>query len=276
MEGSCKNYHIKTQHGRINYYVLGKGPKVMLCFHGYGQDASAMIPLASIMSEDYTSYCFDLFHHGKSFWSSKEHAIEKSFWVEVLTQFLSEQNIKTFSITAFSLGGKLALVTTEYFISQIDELILLAPDGIKTQRWYNLATYPGVFKNFFKSVIIKPHRFYRVVNTLNHMGVLDKGIKKFAFKEMSTLRQRRLMYYSWVAFRNLSTDSGKIIRLLNEANTKVTMYLGHYDKIITQEGVAKFTDNLDSIDLVLLNSGHNSLVAELVNHLQSNASLPKG
>lgn len=260
MTSEINNRYIKTEHGDVNYYVYGRGPKAMLCFHGFGLDGLAMLPLAKAHLDTYTYYSFDLFYHGKTFWTSKEVSHEKIFWKELISEFLKEENINRFSLAAFSLGGKLALLTTEYFALQIEELILLAPDGIKTSSWYNLSSYPTFIKKYVKTTIVKPHRFHRIINILKTVGAIDSGILKFANSQMDTIRKRKRVYYSWIVFKNLVADLSVVTRKINDQQIRVTLYLGAYDKIITPDGLSKFTGHLDNIVIKTLESGHNDLI----------------
>lgn len=269
MSKTPQSHQIRTEYGNINYYKRGTGAKTMLCFHGFGQDGLTMAPLAEAVFTEYTAYCFDLFYHGNTFWTSEEKPIEKTFWVNLLNQFFENNNITKFSITAFSLGGKMALVTTEYFTPQIERLILIAPDGVKTQTWYNLANYPLIFQKYVKTIIVKPQRFHRLINFLKAIKVLDSGIIKFANSQMDTISKRKRVYYSWVSFKKMTTDIKKVATLINASNIPVTLYLGEYDKIITENGMNVFTNLLTSVTVNKLSTGHNDLIDHIVENARS-------
>src|ERR1041384_3075655 len=111
----------------LNYIRSGDGERSMLTFHGYGQDNSVF--------NNYTGYTFyhiDLFFHGKSEWNKGEEPLEKDEWKSLVEELLVKNNIQTFSVMGFSMGGKFALATLEAFPGRVKEIILLAPDGIKT------------------------------------------------------------------------------------------------------------------------------------------------
>ena len=137
--------------------------------------------------------------------------------------------------------------------------------------WYNLATYPGVFQKYFKSIIVKPHRFHRIVNTLKKTNLVDKGILKFANTQMNSIKKRRQVYYSWMAFKKLTTDLTLVSEKINMADIPVEMYLGKYDKIITREGMRVLTDKLNRIEVTLLECGHNTLINHTASHLKKHS-----
>lgn len=254
----------------ISYIKYGNGSKAMLAFHGFGQDARAFEPIEQVIG-DYTVYSFDIFYHGRSFWARHGDSLSKSEWMNLIDHFTRFHDIRTFSLMAFSLGGKFALATFESLPSRVESIILLAPDGIETQLWYNLATYPLVFQNYFQSMIVKPHRFHRIMKWANKLGVVDKGILKFAASQMNTVKKRRRVYYSWIAFKKLTFNINHVAELMNEHSVNLTIYTGLHDKIITSEGMQRLTDQVRSAQIIELNSGHNDLITHTAKFLKQNS-----
>lgn len=252
----------------IHYYKMGNGIKTKLAFHGFGLDGSSFKPIADSWSNVYTIYSFDLFYHGKSHWGEPNNKLTKQQWQKILQAFFQKEKINDFSLMAFSLGGKFALTTLELFPHKIKEITFIAPDGIKTQMWYNLATYPLIFQNYFKTMIVKPNRFFKILNLVKSVGLLDKSISKFAASQMNSARKRRRVYYSWVIFKDLKSDMKYIGKLVNTHNIEVTMFLGSYDKIITEEGMNKLLHKLKDYDLHTLECGHNNLIPHVAAFLR--------
>lgn len=261
---------IEFHNHTIHYHRFGHGSKVMLAFHGFGQTGSDLKPLADSLADEYTVYCFDLFYHGRSYWNNKDEAMSKKFWADFINLFTKQQSISTFSLCGFSLGGKFALSTLEAFPEKTEKLMLLAPDGIKTSMWYSLATYPVAFKSYFKSMIVKPHRFFDLLNTINRTGLVEKGIAKFAATQMNTIKKRRRVYFAWVVFKELKFKLHKLGKLINQHNIEVTMYLGTYDKIITEKGMQRLLKYLNDYKLHLIKSGHNQLIENTARHITRN------
>ncbi len=143
----------------LHYSLTGKGKKVLLAFHGYGQTKLHFRHIAKQLSGQYTLYTFDLFFHGKSIWPFKDNPLTKNFLAGMMSAFLEKEKINQFSLMGFSMGGKMVLSLLEQFPDRVEQLILIAPDGIKTSFWYSLATYPGWTKQYFRSLVISPYAF---------------------------------------------------------------------------------------------------------------------
>ena len=260
---------------KLHYEKLGNGPKVLLAFHGFGQDLWYFEPVAEALKEQFTIYAFDLFFHGKS-WLDKTHApLHKEFLTRLIQQFLKKEKISKFSVTGFSMGGKFALTVLESFPAQIHSFYLVAPDGIKTSFWYNVATYPGWLAGFFKRTVVKPQPFFRMVNTLNRYKLMHPGVLRFASFQMNSPAKRLKIYKSWTGFRLLVFDIPAMVKLLNAHKIPVIMFFGTFDKIITAQALAFFTDALEDAKVVTLKTGHTHLLEEVGKYLQRHPDLRK-
>ncbi len=255
-----RNQFIRHNTSNLHYAKTGNGEKHLLVFHGFGQDVSVFEFFARSLAPHYTFYVFDLYFHGKSTWAHGEKALSKEEWTQTMTSFLQENNIARFSLAGFSLGGKFALATLEGFPERTEQIFLIAPDGIKTSFWYSLATYPGVLRKFFKSMILHPRRFHSIAHFLNKSGLVDQGLIRFAEYQMNTVEKRSRVYYSWVVFRHLRFDLNHLAYLINSNTIKLTLITGKYDKVITPKNMKHLLKKIKEYRFEVLESGHTGLI----------------
>lgn len=246
----------------LGYQKAGKGSESILLFHGFGQDNTIFNSLINELGDRFTLYSFDLFFHGQSKWLLDETPLSKIFWKELLGQFLIKNNIEKFSLIGFSLGGKFALACLEGYAARINSIILIAPDGIKTNFWYSLATYPLALRSLFKSMIIKPGRFLSFVKLARLLKLTDAGIIRFAKSQMDTEEKRKRVYYSWIVFRMLKFDMNDLAAIINTHKIQLTVIIGKFDKIITVKNVNRLLLLTRNHDLKVLEAGHNNLIEE--------------
>ena len=239
----------------LNYRKSGSNEKVMLTFHGYGQNNTVFEKYKGC-----TFYHIDLFFHGKSVWPKEEEPLEKSEWKKLIEDVLKKNNITRFSVLGFSMGGKFAMATLEAFPDRVNEIILLAPDGIKTSFWYSLATYPFAFRKLFKSMISNHPRFLRIASVSKKLGLIDKGVLRFVETQMDSEEKRKRVYYSWVVFRHLKFDPDNIVMLINQHHIKLRLFVGRYDKIITAKNMTRLTSKIPNSQFEILDAGHNNLI----------------
>ena len=242
------------------YNRKGHGKKILLLFHGFGQDHTAFHPLIESLMDDYVFYSFDLYFHGQSTWAKGDLPLEKQEWKNTIGSFLTDNAITEFSVLGFSLGAKFALATLEAFPEKTKAIFLVAPDGIQTSFWYTLATYPILFRKLFKSMILHPDRFFSVARMINAFGLLDKSVLRFAEHQMNTVEKRSRVYFSWVTFRHLSFEMKTIARLIEKFDISTTILVGRYDKVIPPEKMNRLLLYLKHYKLEVAEAGHNQLL----------------
>ncbi len=263
---------IEIEQSKLIYTTYGNGKKKLLAFHGFGQSAKDYSSFSEAVQDEYTVYSFDLFFHGESIWKKKEKPLEKESLAKFISAFLEKENIKRFSLVGYSLGAKFSLTILEKFSAQIDSIVFIAPDGIKTNFWYSLATYPILLRRFFKVMIINPKPLFGLMRFLKKMRIVDKGLYKFATSQLITESQRNRVYYSWTVFRHLYFDITDIASLINIHQIKVKIYLGKFDNIITENNMGVLLKLLNDYDLNMLDVGHSTLLNAVANFLSKTDS----
>ncbi|MCU0355499.1 MAG: alpha/beta hydrolase [Cytophagales bacterium] len=248
------------QNSQLHYTRTGTGSEILLAFHGFGQTHAHFASLAAQLADRYTVYTFDLFYHGHSRWSHREQPLTKAQWRQGMESFLAQENIGVFALAGFSLGGKFALATLEAFPERVTELILIAPDGVKTSFWYSLATYPSWTRRLFRRVVVRPGEFQQLARLMRRLRLVDKGVLRFAESQMNTREKRHRVYFSWMVFRDFAFDMERMADEINRRHIPLTMFLGRYDKIITQANMTRLLKRVPHHRLVVLDSGHSQLL----------------
>lgn len=264
MKRTYNNFEYKKS--LLHFSKYGRGDKVLLCFHGYGQNNSDMNTLQEVLKEKYTIYTFDLFFHGESFWHEKEKPLSKQFWFDLITAFLITNNIQRFSVAGFSMGAKFALPLVESFYKQIDKIFLIAPDGIAINFWYNLATSFKVTRRLLRTIVVKPGLYIKFIQLLSLLKLAPAGTIRFANAQMATRKQRRRVYYSWVVFRRLRVNSKKLARIINQHNIPLLIFLGSHDKLITEQSVRPLLKHTTNCKKIILEHGHTNLVNSVADY----------
>lgn len=243
----------------------------MLLFHGFGQTHDSMKPVVNSISHSYTCYNFDIFFHGKST-GPEEKSLQIEDWNELMNKFFKKENLDEINLTGFSLGAKYVLAILMGFHKKVNLIYFMAPDGIKTNIWYNLATYPHFLRRYFRSMIRHPQRFYVLVRSLRKLRLISKSLARFVEKQMKTPDQRVQVYKSWVGIRHVKFRPNEIIRLINDEKIPVHIFLGKNDKIIPAKPFKKFCNRAVSCRLIILNAAHYDLIKEASAHISEKIS----
>ena len=246
------------------YYKAGTGELPLIVFHGFGQTHKAFADWIPQLGQKYTLIFVDLYFHGKSTWTNPDRTLEKDAWKETLTLILAQENITTFSLAGYSLGGKFALATLEAFPNAVTELWLIAPDGITRNFWYSVATGSKPLRKLFKRMIGHEETFTRLTRVARLLRLVDKTVLRFAENQMDTASQRARVYNTWVVFRRLQFDMREISEMLNKSGIPVTVIMGKYDRIVPPHWIERPLNRLQNMNFCVVDSGHNDLITAAI------------
>ena len=242
----------------IGYYQFGSGPKTAVCFHGYGEEASIFGFLAKYAGSQYTFYSIDLPFHGKTNWNDGL-IFTHSDLQQIVEQIIGTHNPKL-TLLGFSLGGRAALSLYETIPERIEKVVLLAPDGLKVNFWYWLATQTWLGNKFFALTMKKPGWFFGLLKVMNKLKLVNASIFKFVNYYIENEEVRQLLYSRWITLRKLKPYLQKIKNLIRENETPVRLVYGKHDRIILSSVGEKFRKGIDEYcTLTVIHSGHQVL-----------------
>ncbi|MEM7548698.1 MAG: alpha/beta fold hydrolase [Bacteroidota bacterium] len=252
--------HIKNELGQLSYVTSGSGEKVLFAFHGFGQNKEQFIKILRPWEPYYTIYAFDLPFHGDSNWPSIG-VVLKPDWFELLQNFISEKQIKKFSLLGFSMGGRFVLATLELFLSKIDLIHFIAPDGFKQNFWYKLATHNSLTRSIFKYVSYHPKALFVLIDLMDRSRLMNAGLIKFVRGELRDSEERIRVYHSWVGIRHLKFNLSEILQLIEKYEIETFLFLGSRDRVIKKEYFSSIINSRNSIKIKVVDSGHQHVMS---------------
>jgi pimeloyl-ACP methyl ester carboxylesterase len=254
------------KNSRISYLIFGKGPKKMVCFHGYGEEAGSFAFLDKLTVNQYTFYAIDLPYHGQTVWN-EGLLFTPADLLAIVQQILLENKptgaesvSPSLSLMGFSLGGRAALSLFQCIPQQVEKLVLLAPDGLKLNRWYWLATQTWPGNKFFSFTMKHPRWFFDLLKMLNKLKLVNASIFKFVNFYIGDKEVRQQLYTRWTALRQLKPAIKKIKKSIVEHQTPVRLLYGKHDRIILSSVGEKFRKGIEPYcTLTIIHSGHQVL-----------------
>jgi pimeloyl-ACP methyl ester carboxylesterase len=250
---------------RISYLRFGSGPKTLLCFHGYGEEAFTFSFLEKYAGDQYSFFAIDLPFHGHTEWKNNLDCTITDL-EQIIKKILHDNNRQPatgsgqFSLIGFSLGGRVALSLYEIMPGQIERLILLAPDGLKTNFWYWLATQTWIGNQLFIFTMKYPGWFFFLLKTFNKLRLVNASIYKFVSFYIGNAPARRILYQRWTVLRRLKPNHKQIRSCIAKYNTPVHLIYGKHDRIILPVRGKKFIKGIEKhCTLSIISSGHQVL-----------------
>lgn len=260
-----ESFRISYKNSFIEYYRFGSGPKPAICFHGYGEEAKSFEFLSKYADDRFTFLSVNLPFHGKTEWNDGLQ-FTRSDLSEIVEEILIKNNFKhqisNFKLTllGFSLGGRAALCLSQKMPDKIEKLVLLAPDGLKVNFWYWLATQSWVGNRFFRFTMKHPGWFFGFLKLLNKLGFVNASIFKFVNYYIGDAKVRQLLYDRWTTLRKLKPGIKQIKDIVSKNKIQVRLVYGKHDRIILSSVGERFKKGIEEFcSLSVIQSGHQVL-----------------
>ncbi|MBI5370906.1 MAG: alpha/beta hydrolase [Sphingobacteriales bacterium] len=260
-----KNQVIPYQSSSIHYSVSGNGGKNVICFHGYGESSSHYDFLQAYVGPAFSLFSIDLPFHGKTVWAEKG-PLTPGDLVDITEKILSENGATNagendrVTLIGFSLGARMALRFFQERPEKVEKLILLAPDGLKVNFWYWLATQTRAGNKLFAATMKRPGWFFGILKLMKKLHLVNSSIFKFVHYYIGDPEVRHLLYNRWTVLSKIKPSVSQIKKAIREHQTAVRLIYGKHDRIILSSVGEKFRSGIgDYCTLTVINSGHQVL-----------------
>ncbi len=243
--------------GRIDWSYIdsGTGDEVWLAFHGYGQEAEVLAHFMQSLRPNARVLSFDLPLHGQT-------VVEKGFLrsgdlAELLGKALIATKANQCSLIGFSLGGKVVLKLVELVPGKIDRIVLIAPDGLKVNPFYRLATHTLFGKALFQLIIRMPFLLLGPSKLFASLRLMDLKIHDFVSDQMGTREKRQRVYDTWQIFKETTPNLDDVSKKIWRYRLKLTLIFGKKDRVIHPKLATKLSgENCKTAKVIMLDAGH--------------------
>ncbi len=285
---------IAYRSSRLHYYCWGRGRKLLLCFHGYGESAESFSLMAEPLDDAFTIVAIDMPLHGLTVWKEGlDFRVEQL--VEIIDSILAaiEEPLplpapsgantgphlpgtslhSSWHVMGYSMGGRIALSLLEAVPERVKKLVLIAPDGLVVNPWYWLATQTRPGRLLFRYTMYHPGWFLLMLKAANKIKLVNPSVYKFVDNSIGRHEVRRELYTRWTTMRHFRPHLEKIKALVRQRQLTVRILYGKFDRIIREERGREFQKDIEPwCRLVVISAGHQLLQAR---HLPTLLSLVK-
>lgn len=253
------------KNSEVSYYCFGSGPKQVVCFHGYGEEARLYNFLEKYAADQFTFYSIDLPFHGQTKWNEGLNFSHNDLQ-QIIGTILREVNQQPATsnekliLLGFSLGGRIALSLYQAQPENVEKLILLAPDGLIVNFWYWFSTQTWIGNKIFSFSMKYPGWFFAFLKMVNKLGLVNASVFKFVNYYIGNKEARELLYQRWTGLRKLKPDLQRIKNLIRQQQTPTRLVYGKYDRITLPVRGEKFKKGIEEFCTVtVIASGHQVL-----------------
>lgn len=247
--------------GSVHYHQYGTGKKPMLAFHGYGMTGKQFRVLEQSILSDYSVYGFDHFFHGDSTlagWTEKQimAGMPKHLVKEYLEEWFKIYGRQRISLMAYSIGCNLALILLEEYPDLIDDVILMAPDGLGGYKGFTFLQHNTFGRFFFKTATKSKWLMPAILKTLKRFNNIDESLYTIAYNEIDTPKKRHDVFYTLNLIRFLQPDVNKVVSLINQHRIKTTFIFGHDDLLFPMKPVLHVINQIIDAEVHEVPMGH--------------------
>jgi pimeloyl-ACP methyl ester carboxylesterase len=265
-----------TYKSSLIHYRKGKeGKQLLFCFHGYGESSESFDFLETSTDREFTLIAIDLPFHGKTDWQEGLFLDPRDLLVllEKISGGLPGGN-QQWLLMGFSMGGRVALDLLQMAPEKIEKMVLLAPDGLKLNGWYWLATQTGPGNWLFRLTMQNPAWLFFVLRIAHRSSLLNQSIYKFTVNYIDNTEVRDELYKRWTTLRGFRPDIPALRSSIRQHQVSIRLLYGRYDRIIRSTTGEKFRKGIETYcSLVILPGGHQILQPKYLEELL--ASLKK-
>ena len=255
----------------IAYQRDGVGSEHVFAFHGFGSSPRDLDALVAPLSEAYSIWRFDLFHHGESKYPKNRvngDTLRSEEFAAILYAFAQRERILRFSLIGYSLGGKICLCLLEEMPEMIDHVALFAPDGVEIHPIYKFASGTWLGRTLYRGFIVKPGLLFKIVGLSTAIKIVSPKMKEIVLYNMNTQAKRQLLHDVWMTYRNFRPDLKRIERTIKNGSMVLNLYFGKYDKVIRPYLATLAQNALPSANIQMLDCGHLDLVKKATMEFQ--------
>jgi len=246
---------IRYEGQELHCLKAGNGSRLLLAFHGFHNNAAIFLPLADLLGDRYTLIALDLPGHGNTRWSLP--FFEKKDLMALVQGFRQDKHTDKISLIGYSLGGRVCLNIIEQQPDWIEEVFLLASDGLENNIWYSLATQNFWGKRIFRYMCRNPEAVLRKFEWLRKLKLVDESRYKFARTKLTDDGVRALLAYVWPVMSHLIPDRIKVKNCLNRYGIRLHLFSGKYDRIFPPDRSKRFINGLKNAHMHIIDTGHN-------------------
>jgi pimeloyl-ACP methyl ester carboxylesterase len=251
----AKSGYIPVGNEKLHYLQSGTGKKVLLAFHGYGNNAAIFHPFDTYLNNEYTTLSFDLPHHGSSQWAENTPLTKRE--LVLLVEAVKEKfGVDKVSLLGYSMGGRVCLTIISLLPESIGKAALIATDGLSINFYYYFLTRTLIGIKLLRHVMLNPSIYLRVLNWLARLKLVHAKRHKFAMQHIDSDQRRRFLIKVWYGMSRLIVPPAKIKAAITRHHIPVTIFMGEYDRILPPLLAQKFKKGTQTVQVRVLKKGH--------------------
>lgn len=243
---------------KLEYYVYGDGPEVVICLHGHGRSPE---DFSFIADPKRKVIALHLFYHGESYFPKERvepNPVKLDEFNGLFQLILDKEKVEKFNLFAFSQGGRFSFCLFPHFSSQIKTFTLISPDGLDNNSFYNWSSRRKALRKLFLYWERNPDKLRKYSRFFERLGLMRPQVRAFVNEFSSNPEHFHRASLTWRAFRNLHPDPKLIGRTIRDKQIPFRIIMGKFDQVIRPRMAYAFEKKCGLENTVVeIENGHN-------------------
>jgi len=229
---------------------------------------------------EYRVYGFDHFFHGESRlagWTEEQilAGMPKAMVRSYLEEWFKVYGRQRISLMAYSIGANFVLILLEEYAGLIDEIILMAPDGLSAYKGFTFLQHHTIGRMLFKTISKSKWIAPAVLKVLKRIKVIDDSLYTIAYNEIDTPKKREDVFYTLNLIRFLQPDMNKVAEMINQYHIKCLLIFGKDDLLFPKKPAMPTIELLNNAEVHEVPMGHWLVTAALDMYLLESGTKSK-
>lgn len=241
--------------------AFGSGKRCMIAFHGFADRGSLWEVLSPSLRDQFTVYAVDLPHHGQTHWPSGTfHADDIR---DVIDKIKSLHQVESYTLSGYSLGGRIVQHVVEQKHNDVDALWLFAPDGVSTLGVYDMTRLPLWLRRLGQFALKRPAWFFLILKTARKTRLITQFIYEFTYNHLHTDERRQRLFNVWISMRAFQFSKKTIASSFSKLLIPTVAFFGERDEVIPPCSADELRSYIPHVKTYTVEDGHQLIQPEL-------------
>ncbi|MEY4935453.1 MAG: hypothetical protein RIS64_1812 [Bacteroidota bacterium] len=251
---NVERVYFAYKNSRIGCLRFGRGERLLIAFHGFGDRSNLFLELQNSLESHYTVYAVDLPHHGHTQW--RESFFNKRDIKRIISTITEMENKYRFELMGYSFGARIIQRMVWEFAPRLDRLYLIAPDGFNTKGMFEISMVPRQIRYALWWILNKPFWFLRILTLFRKYKLINQFIYDFTFKHLGRVERRVRLFSYWLSMDDFVIPMRRVLEKFNRIEIPIDLFFGEKDPIIPVSTGKMLEKALPMARLHILNATH--------------------
>jgi len=240
---------------QLHYRIYGSGERVLLAFHGYGQDAGVYDVFAMHTGRMYTLIAIDLPGHGATEWTEGK-TLTPGHLSTLIANICRQWHVTQVTLMGYSIGGRVALAAMMAVPDMIYNMVLMASDGLTVNKWYRFCTKSLIGKQLFSIVLAAGDTGVRLAGILRSLRLIPDAMYRLSIQAMGSKAARAQLRLAWPALKECVHKPEELRAVIKKNSIPVYIFMGRRDRVLPPVLALSLAEGADTIKVTTTDRGH--------------------